>query len=273
VTVEPQLYELHDLARERGIEGYRKLSKSELLAAVGDLPPPGPTVVDDELRGGLAVLTLRGPGGDNALSLETMEQLADRAEQLAGEPRVRMIAITGAGGRVFSTGADLSRVEPLKGTEVTERGSRACDRIAALPVPTIAILNGHAVGGGIDLCLACDWRIAAQGSKLRFIHNELGYCPPWGGAQRLARILGAAAALRLFATCEFLSADEARTMGLVDAVLPREKLLGRAEGIAVRIERADREAVSITKRLLGAIEATGHEQAFAELWDAKSPAR
>jgi enoyl-CoA hydratase len=230
-------------------------------------------VVDDELRGGLAVLTLRGPGGDNALSLETMEQLADRAEQLAGEPRVRMIAITGAGGRVFSTGADLSRVEPLKGTEVTERGSRACDRIAALPVPTIAILNGHAVGGGIDLCLACDWRIAAQGSKLRFIHNELGYCPPWGGAQRLARILGAAAALRLFATCEFLSADEARTMGLVDAVLPREKLLGRAEGIAVRIERADREAVSITKRLLGAIEATGHEQAFAELWDAKSPAR
>ncbi len=269
MTVEPQLYELHDLARERGVDGYRKLSKSELLVAIGDLPPPGPTVVEDELRDGLAVLTLRAPGGDNALSLETLEQLADRAEQLAADQRVRMIAITGAGSRVFSIGADLARVEGMGGLEVTTRGSRACDRIAALPVPTIAILNGHAVGGGIDLCLACDWRIAAQGSKLRFIHNELGYCPPWGGAQRLARLLGAAAALRLFATCEFLSVDEARTMGLVDAVLPREKLLGRAEGIAVRVERADREAVTVTKQLLAQTEATGHEQAFAALWDAK----
>jgi enoyl-CoA hydratase len=269
VTTEPQLYELHDLARERGVEGYRRLSKSELLVAVGDLPPPGPTVIEDELRDGLAVLTLRGPGGDNPLSLETLEQLADRAEQLAADERVRVIAITGAGGRAFSTGADLARLDGMDGLEVTTRGSRACDRIASLPVPTIAILNGHAVGGGIDLCLACDWRIAAQGSKLRFIHNELGYCPPWGGAQRLAGLLGAAAALRLFATCEFLSVDEARTMGVVDAVLPREKLLGRAESIAVRVERADREAVSVTKRLIAETAATGHEQAFAALWDAK----
>jgi enoyl-CoA hydratase/carnithine racemase len=269
VTVEPQLYELHDLARERGVEGYRKLSKAELLVAVGDLPAPGPTEIDRELRDGLALLTLRGPGGDNALSLETLEQLADQAEELASDGRVRVIAITGSGSRAFSIGADLARVGELDGLEVTNRGSRALDRIAALPVPTIAIMNGHAVGGGIDLCLACDWRIAAQGSKLRFIHNELGYCPPWGGAQRLARLLGAAAALRLFATCEFLSVDEARTIGVVDAVLPREKLLGRAEGIAVRVERADREAVAVTKQLLAQTEATGHEQAFAALWDAK----
>jgi enoyl-CoA hydratase len=134
----------------------------------------------------------------------------------------------------------------------------------------VALMNGHAVGGGIDLALSCDWRIAAQGAKLRFIHNELGYCPPWGGAQRLSRLLGAGAALRLFATCDLLSADEARTTGLVDAVLPREKLLGRAESMAGKVARAGREAVSATKALLGETAATGHEPAFAALWDANA---
>jgi enoyl-CoA hydratase/carnithine racemase len=268
VTVAPQLFELHDLARERGIEGYRLLSKAELVETIGELPPPGPTVVEARVSDGLAVLTLRGPGGENALALETIEQLADEAERLAGDKSVRMIAITGAGSRIFCAGADLSRVRELPGLEVTTRGSRACDRIAALPVPTLALMNGHAVGGGIDLALACDWRIAAQGSKLRFIHNELGYCPPWGGGQRLARLLGAGAALRLFATCELLSADEARTIGLVDAVLPREKLLARAESIAGRVARAGRLAVAATKPLLGETAASGHEAAFAALWDA-----
>ena len=233
MTAEPQLFELHELARERGIDGYRLLSKAELLEAVGDLPPPGPTVVETAaVRDGLAVLTLRGQGGENALALETLEQLADEVERLAADESVRMIAITGSGSRIFCSGADLERVRELPGKEVTERGSRACDRIAAAGVPTLALMNGHAVGGGIDLALACDWRIAAQGAKLRFIHNELGYCPPWGGAQRLSRLLGAGVALRLFATCDLLSADEARTTGLVDAVLAREKLLGRAESLA-----------------------------------------
>ena len=270
MMVEPQLYELHDLARERGIEGYRRLSKAELLEAVGELPAPAATTVEAEVRDGLAVLTLRGHGGENALALETLEQLADEVERLSGDQAVRMIAITGAGTRIFCAGADLPRVRELPGAEVTERGSRACDRIAAAPVPTVAVLNGHAVGGGIDLALACDWRIAAQGAKLRFIHNELGYCPPWGGAQRLSRLLGAGAALRLFATCELLSADEARTIGLVDAVLPRERLMGRAESLAGRVSRSSRAAVAATKPLLGPAEATGHESAFAALWDASS---
>jgi enoyl-CoA hydratase len=268
VTAEPQLYELHDLARERGIEGYRRMSKVELRVAIGELPPPGPTAVDVAVRNGLATLTLNGPAGDNALSLETLDQLAEQAERLAADEEVRMIAITGSGSRIFSAGADLARVGELPGDEVTERGSRVCDRIAALPVPTIAVLNGHAVGGAVDLALACDWRIAAQGARLRFIHNELGYCPPWGGAQRLGRLLGAGAALRLFATCELLSADEARTLGIVDAVVPRERLAARAESIAGRVARAGRGAVAATKALLGETAATGHERPFAELWAA-----
>ena len=268
MMAEPQLYELHDLARERGIEGFRRLSKAELMEAIGELPPPGQTIVQCDIRESLAVLTLNGPA-DNALALETLEQLAAEAERLALDERVRVIAITGAGTRIFSTGADLGRVESLPGIEVTTRGSRALDRIAALPVPTVALLNGHAVGGAIDLALACDWRFAAQGAKLRFIHNELGYSPPWGGAQRLSRLIPPGAALRMFATCELLSADEGRALGIVDAVVQREKLIGRAESLAVRIGRSKRDAVAITKGLLGDPTAVGHEGAFAALWDAK----
>ena len=123
-------------------------------------------------------------------------------------------------------------------------------------MPTIALLNGHAVGGAIDLAMACDWRIAAQSAKLRFIHNELGYCPPWGGAQRLGRVIAPGAALRLFATCELISVDEARQLGIVDAVVAREKLEGRAEALAVKVARAGREAVARTKVLL--VPGAGH---------------
>src|SRR6185312_13644168 len=272
VTAEPQLFELHELARERGIDGYRLLSKAELIEAVGDLPPPGPTVVETAaVRDGLAVLTLRGQGGDNALALETLEQLAGEVERLAADESVRMIAITGSGSRIFCSGADLERVRELPGKEVTQRGSRACDRIAAAGVPTVAILNGHAVGGGIDLALACDWRIGAEGARLRFIHNELGYSPPWGAAERLGRLVPAPVALRLFATCALVSMQEARDLGLVDDLAAPHRVLGRVDALLTRIERADRVAVMATKRLLRPdTPREAHSAAFAALWDARA---
>jgi enoyl-CoA hydratase len=267
------LYQLHDRARERGLDGYRRMSRAELEVALGMAEPPGPTVVETEVRDGLAVLTLRGGTGDNPLSLEVLEQLADEAERAAADEAVRVVAITGAGDRIFSAGADLAAVSGLAGDEVTSRGTAACERIAQLPVPTLALLNGHAVGGAIDLALACDWRIASQGTKLRFIHNELGYCPPWGGAQRLARLVPPGTALRLFATCELLSADEARQLGLLDGVVSIDRLRGRAEALALRVGRATKESVAATKPLLHpGVAVDAHRQRFAELWDARRAA-
>jgi enoyl-CoA hydratase/carnithine racemase len=265
------LYQLHDRARDEGLQGYRRMSKTDLEVALGLAEPPGPTAVEVDVRGGLGLLTLRGESGGNALSLEALEALADEAERLAADEAVRVVAIIGEGDRVFSSGADLAAVRGVTGAEVTARGTAACERIATLGVPTLALLNGHAVGGAIDLALACDWRIAAQGAKLRFIHNELGYCPPWGGAQRLARLIPAGTALRLFATCELLSVDEARQLGIVDAVVSRDRLLGRAEALVVRVARAGREAVTITKQLLGrTVTIDAHQSPFAALWDARS---
>jgi methylglutaconyl-CoA hydratase len=271
-VIEPLLYELHDMARERGIEGYRRMSKTELLEVVGDgQHVGGPTTVERSVRRGLGLLTLRGGTPENTLALETLEDLAAAVEELAADESVRLVAITGAGGRIFSAGADLAAVAGLPGTEVTGRGSAALDRIAGVDVPTVAILNGHAVGGGIDLALACDWRIGAEGARLRFIHNELGYSPPWGAAERLGRLVPAPVALRLFATCALVSMQEARDLGLVDDLAAPHRVLGRVDALLTRIERADRVAVMATKRLLRPdTPREAHSAAFAALWDARA---
>ena len=269
--MEPLLYELHDLARSRGVEGYRRMSKSELLGVVGEAPAGGPTTVERSVRRGLALLTLRGGTPENTLALETLEELAAAVEEYAADDDVRLIAITGAGSRIFSAGADLAAVAGLPGAEVSGRGSAALDRIAAVDVPTVAVLNGHAVGGGIDLAVACDWRVGAEGARLRFIHNELGYSPPWGAAERLGRLIPAPVALRLFATCALVSMQEARVMGLVDDLGAPHRLLGRVEALLTRIERADRVAVMATKRLLRPdTPREAHTAAFAALWDARA---
>ena len=222
------------------------------------------------MRAGLGLITLRG-GGENALSLETLEGLADAAEAMAADEAVRLVAVTGAGTRIFSSGADLKALEGLTGAVVADRGGAALARLAALPVPTVALLNGHVVGGGIDLALACDWRIAVEGAKLRFIHNELGFTPPWGAAARVAQLVPRGIALRLFATCELVSSQEARNLGIVDEVVAPHKLVSRAESLAVRIGRSDRRALAETKRLLQpGVEPDEHARAFAALWDARA---
>jgi enoyl-CoA hydratase len=266
---EPLLHELHDRARESGIEGYRRMTKTELLQALGTVAA-GPTTAEATVRAGLGLITLRG-GGENVLALETLEQLADAAEALAKDPAVRLVAVTGAGSRIFSAGADLNALRGLPGEEIARRGGAALARLGGLELPTVALLNGHVVGGGIDLALACDWRVAVEGAKLRFIHNELGFTPPWGALERLVALVPASAALRLWATCELVSAQEARLMGVVDDVVAPHKLMSRAESLAVRIGRADRHALAETKRLLQpGVASEEHARAFAVLWDERA---
>jgi enoyl-CoA hydratase/carnithine racemase len=259
------------------------MSRAELVAAlagreegVEERAVEGRTRVEVTREGPLGLVTLRGATRENTLALETLERLAAAAEELAGEAQVRLVAITGAG-RIFSAGADLAAIGELSGEEIGHRGTAACARITALPVPTLALLNGHAVGGAIDLALACDWRAAAESAKLRFIHNELGYSPPWGAAARIAELLPAGRALSLFALCRTVSAAEAERLGLVDEVVQggTERLLELARGLAARGAHARPEAVAETRRLLRERPPLReHERVFAGFWDdAKLKAR
>ena len=135
----------------------------------------------------------------------------------------------------------------------------------------MALLNGHAVGGGIDLALACDWRIGAEGASCGSSTTSSATRRPGGRPQRLGRLIPAPVALRLFATCALVSMQEARAMGLVDDLGAPHRLLGRVEALLTRIERADRVAVMATKRLLRPdTPREAHTAAFAALWDARA---
>src|SRR5262245_19847476 len=180
-------------------------------------------MVDLELDGGLAVITIDRPHARNAISLETMDQF-DKA--LDGADGAGALVITGAGDRAFVSGGDLKELGALRTEQ--EAGAMAwrmrsiCDRIADFPTPTIAALNGHALGGGAEVAVAADIRLAADDVKIGFNQVALQIMPAWGGAERLVDLVGLSTALLLAGTGMILTAKEAHSAGLVDHLIPRE---------------------------------------------------
>src|SRR6202011_6076541 len=179
-------------------------------------------MVDLEFDDGLAVLTIDRPHARNAISLETMEQLEKALDAAAG---ARTLVIKGAGDRAFVSGGDLKELSSLRTEEdaaaMAKRMRSICDQLAGFPAPVIAALNGHAFGGGAEVAVAADIRLAAEDIKIAFNQVALQIIPPWGGAERLAALLGKSRALLLAGTGTVLEAVEAERIGLVDKVLPR----------------------------------------------------
>ena len=157
----------------------------------------------------------------NALDRETLGALRDRLEELAGDAEVRVVVLTGAGDRAFVAGADIKYMSGLSVLEAREWGGlgHACGRLLeTMPKPTIAAINGFALGGGCELALACDLRYAARSAKLGQPEINLGIVPGWGGTQRLARVCGLGFAKELILTGRLVGAEEAERRGLVNAV-------------------------------------------------------
>ncbi|AKS33278.1 enoyl-CoA hydratase/isomerase family protein [Mycolicibacterium goodii] len=221
-------------------------------------------MVDLERDGELAVITIDRPHARNAISLDTMDEL-DKA--LDGAAGARALAITGAGDRAFVSGGDLKELAALR-TE-REAGAMAwrmrsiCDRIAGFPGPVIAALNGHALGGGAEVAVSADIRIAADDIKIGFNQVALEIMPAWGGAERLVKLVGHSRALLLAGTGRVLDATEAERVGLVDQVLARAEFADGWRAIARAL--AGRPAGEI-KRVMGGVAATEAVAAFARLW-------
>ena len=171
-------------------------------------------------RGEAALLTLARPEALNALSFDLLDRLA-RAFDEAAESGARALLVTGAGGRAFCAGAD---VKELKGRGVVEekRGARfgqsVFARLDTLPIPSVALVNGYAFGGGLELALACTFRIAAPAARLAMPEVKLGLIPGYGGTQRLPRLIGEARALEMILTGRTVDAAEALRIGLVNRV-------------------------------------------------------
>ena len=220
-----------------------------------------------EVEEGIALVTLKRPEALNALSQSLLEELAEIPELVQQDPEVRAVIFTGEG-KAFAAGADLKEIaaikDPFMGREYALFGQRVFAEIAALPVPTIAAINGYALGGGLELALACDLRVAAKTAKLGLPEVGLGLIPGFGGTQRLPRLIGRGRALDLIFTGRHVDAEEALFLGLVNRVA--EDALEEAKKLAQKILKNAPIALALAKE--SAVRAEGLDLAEALAIDA-----
>ena len=221
-------------------------------------------MVDLELDDGLAVITIDWPHARNAISLETMDQLE---KALDGADGARALVLTGAGDKAFVSGGDLKELSALRteleASAMAFRMRSICDRIAGFPTPTIAAMNGHALGGGAEFAVAADIRLAADDIKIGFNQVALEIMPARGGAERLVALVGYSKALLLAGTGSVIDVAEAERIGLVQRVLPRSSFADDWRALARAL--ASRPAGEI-KRVMKGATTTEAVAAFAKLW-------
>lgn len=202
----------------------------------------------------VATLTVNRPERRNALNATVRTELVDALEALREESEVRVVILTGAGDRAFVAGADIT--EFAERTPLEQRQAmqppRIFELVAAFPKPVIAMINGFALGGGCELALACDLRIAAASARLGQPEIRLGLIPGGGGTQRLPRLVGPGRALRLILTGELIDAAEALRLGLVDEVVPDDALRPRTLELARAIAGQSPVAVRLAKEAVRA---------------------
>jgi enoyl-CoA hydratase len=200
----------------------------------------------------IGVITLNRPEALNALTPDMLDRLSALLRDVEARAEIRVLILTAAGEKAFCVGADLKgRAQEYEGDGVgpDPLGARvraAFGRLESLPIPVVAAINGYALGGGLELALACDLRVAAEGAKFGLPEAKVGSMPGAGGTQRLSRVIGPARAKELMFTGEFIDAAEAYRIGLVNRVFPKEGLTDGARALARTIaSRAPLSLVAI----------------------------
>jgi enoyl-CoA hydratase len=215
-----------------------------------------------EQDGAVLVLTVDRPQARNALAPTTMAELDALLAGLAVRDDVRCAVLTGAGDRAFIAGGDLKELESGRDEAFGARLARdmrdTLDRIAALPIPVIAALNGAAIGGGAEVAVACDFRIAADDASIGFTQVLLGVTPAWGGIERLGALVGRGRALYLLTTGRVLSGSEAADWGVVEEAVPRERFAERWLEVAHEVAGAPRHALAGLKTAMQAAHPGSH---------------
>lgn len=209
-------------------------------------------LVDREEK--IAIITLNRPQVRNALSRATIDELANALGELEKDSQVRVVIITGAGDRAFSAGADIKELAAISGREeaqaMAHRGQALTRRIEEMSKPVIVAINGSAVGGGCELALACDIRLAADTARLGQTEVNLGIIPGWGGCVRLPRLAGSGMAKYLIYSGEMINAQEAQRIGLVDMVFPAAELPPQAKALAQKLAERPPLALAAAKRTI-----------------------
>ncbi|HLC03587.1 MAG TPA: enoyl-CoA hydratase/isomerase family protein [Anaerolineales bacterium] len=237
------------------------------------------SILFEVLNDGIGVITMNRPEARNALTWEAMESFSQAIDGAhAVESSLRALVVTGAEG-AFCAGGDLFELDGyptrLDGARLADIMGEALERLEALPIPTVAAMEGPALGGGAEVALACDIRVMAEGATIGMMHVRLGICPAWGGGQRLLRLVGYSRALEWLAAGRVFTASEALTYGLTNQIAPEGTAMDAAMALAETIVRQDPQAVRAIKRLARAgIElrpgqaAAAERAEFPDLWAA-----
>src|SRR5437868_10565995 len=203
-----------------------------------------------EKRGRVAILTINRPDKLNALNIPTRNEILAALDQLEQDDEVRVVVITGAGEKAFIAGADINEFAGMTavGQRAVMKGRRAFDAVEDFPKPVIAMINGFALGGGCELALACDIRVASTKAKLRQPELMLGIIPGGGGTQRLTRLIGEGKAMELILTGDMITAEEAERLGLVNYVYAPDELEAKTMELAGKIADMSPVALMMAKQ-------------------------
>jgi enoyl-CoA hydratase len=203
-----------------------------------------------EKRGRVAIITINRPDKLNALNVQTRQDILAALDQAGSDDEIRVVVITGAGEKAFVAGADINEFAGKTALQQREvmKGRRAFDAMEDFPKPVIAMINGFALGGGCELALACDIRIASSKARLGQPEIKLGIIPGGGGTQRLTHLIGEGKAMELILTGDMIGADEALRLGLVNHVVAPEELEAKTMELANKIAEMSPVALAMAKQ-------------------------
>jgi enoyl-CoA hydratase/carnithine racemase len=216
-----------------------------------------------EIARGVATIVINRPSARNALALGTMAEIDEALTEIERQ-KARVVVVRGASDKAFCAGGDLKELEHMRSAEdaagMASRMRRTLDRVTALAVPVIGAINGDAFGGGAELALACDFRIAARHARIGFTQISLGLMPAWGASERLAALVGRGKALHMLLTGRVFAADEALGVGLVEEVVDGAGFDARIAEVARSIATASPTAVAGIKRSVDSVRAHRHPE-------------
>lgn len=219
-----------------------------------------------EKSDGVATITLNRPEALNAFSREVVEEVVQALEDVRNDEGVRVVVLTGAGEKAFSAGADIKAMigmNALKARELSLMGERLCLSFENLEKPVVAALNGYALGGGLEVAMSCDLRIASETAKMGQTEINIGLIPGWGGTQRLTRLVGKTKAKELVLTGKIIDAKAAEQLGIVNMVVPADKFREAVRQFALDLAAKAPVAVKVAKALINKGENIGLESALA----------
>ncbi|HEX2281565.1 MAG TPA: enoyl-CoA hydratase-related protein [Thermomicrobiales bacterium] len=209
--------------------------------------------IETRRDGAVAIVTMSRPEALNAFNTDQLTSLLDVVNGLSADPAVRAVVLTGEGSRAFAAGADIAEMStksPAEARDFSELGHTICKSIESAPQPWIAAVNGFALGGGCEMALACDIRLASDNAQFGQPEVTLGVLAGWGATQRLPRLVGPAVAAELLVTGRRVKSDEAFRVGLVNAVYAADELMDRAVKMAHTVSNNSPRAVAASKRAM-----------------------